>query len=138
GEFLGPYDIPSVQILFHNLKGGFGFELQWVAKWSGHPCGWLFPAIFDTCRSFATMPKPNWARIPKFLYWVLHILGFHSHVATMQHVRGCSMQPTFNPDTSLKSDLVLLDRLSASPLFVWYGEHFNMWKPEFKRGDVVR
>ncbi|KAG8986166.1 hypothetical protein FRB93_005509 [Tulasnella sp. JGI-2019a] len=83
------------------------------------------------------MPKPNWARIPKFLYWVPPVLVFQSHVATVQHVGGHSMQPTFNPDTSLKSDLVLLDRLSASPLFVWYGEHFNMWRPEFKRGDVV-
>lgn len=65
------------------------------------------------------------------------MIVFFTNVVSVAHVTGSSMQPTFNPNISLLSDLLLVDRMSASSWSTFYGETFGMWKPEFRRGDVV-
>jgi len=84
------------------------------------------------------MASAAWSpTIRRYIYWLGPAALFVTQVGTIQNVRGRSMQPTFNPDSSRFSDVVLLDRLCSSALALEYGEKSGIWKPTFKRGDVV-
>ncbi|KAH7920812.1 LexA/Signal peptidase [Leucogyrophana mollusca] len=60
------------------------------------------------------------------LYWLPLGLGFTQYFYTLKTVKGRSMQPTLNPDTSAWNDIVVFDRFSI---------HFGL--PDVQRGDVV-
>ncbi|KAH7916338.1 peptidase S24/S26A/S26B/S26C [Hygrophoropsis aurantiaca] len=62
----------------------------------------------------------------KFVYWFPLGLGFTHYFYTLKTVKGRSMQPTLNPDTSAWNDVVVFDRFSV---------HFRL--PDLQRGDVV-
>ncbi|KAI6034239.1 LexA signal peptidase [Pisolithus microcarpus] len=59
------------------------------------------------------------------LYWAPLVVGFDQYFYTVKTIRGRSMQPTFNPDTSAWNDVVIFDRHSI-----------NSGKP-ILRGDIV-
>ncbi|KAI6106240.1 LexA signal peptidase [Pisolithus croceorrhizus] len=59
------------------------------------------------------------------LYWAPLVVGFNQYFYTVKTIRGRSMQPTFNPDTSAWNDVVVFDRHSI-----------NSGKP-ILRGDIV-
>lgn len=61
----------------------------------------------------------------RILYWAPFAVGFTQYFYTVKTIRGRSMQPTFNPDTSAWNDVIIFDRFSV-----------NSGKP-ILRGDIV-
>ncbi|KAL4075961.1 peptidase S24/S26A/S26B/S26C [Scleroderma citrinum] len=52
-------------------------------------------------------------RVLRVLYWSPLPLAFTQYFYTVKTIRGRSMQPTFNPDTSTWNDIVVFDRTSV-------------------------
>ncbi|KAG2135950.1 peptidase S24/S26A/S26B/S26C [Suillus bovinus] len=71
-------------------------------------------------RAWASISRPL-----RWFYWLPLGLGFTQYFYTLKTVRGRSMQPTLNPDTSSWDDIVIFDRYSI-----------NSREP-IRKGDIV-
>ncbi|KAG1863419.1 peptidase S24/S26A/S26B/S26C [Suillus tomentosus] len=71
-------------------------------------------------RAWALIGRPL-----RWIYWLPLGLGFTQYFYTLKTVRGRSMQPTLNPDTSSWDDIVIFDRYSI-----------NSGEP-IRKGDIV-
>ncbi|KAG1874558.1 peptidase S24/S26A/S26B/S26C [Suillus subalutaceus] len=71
-------------------------------------------------RAWALIGRPL-----RWIYWLPLGLGFTQYFYTLKTIRGRSMQPTLNPDTSSWDDIVVFDRYSI-----------NSGEP-IRKGDVV-
>ncbi|KAG2042974.1 peptidase S24/S26A/S26B/S26C [Suillus americanus] len=80
----------------------------------------------------ATNPEGGFRRVwaligrpLRWIYWLPLGMGFTQYFYTLKTIRGRSMQPTLNPDTSSWDDIVVFDRYSISS-----GE-------PIRKGDIV-
>lgn len=80
---------------------------------------------FKSSMAGAPSRSPFLRRALHVLYWCPLGIAFTEYFYTLKVIRGRSMQPTLNPDTSRWNDIVILDRFSVGT-----GE-------PLERGDVV-
>ncbi|GBE79743.1 LexA/Signal peptidase [Sparassis latifolia] len=80
--------------------------------------------LWKQCRSFISGSKTV-KRTLSALIWLPSGVYFTQYFYVLKSIKGTSMQPTLNPDTSEWRDIVIFDRFTIR------------WLRRFERGDVV-